>query len=164
MTRPAGTAALPQREQRLALLTAQVSRLRVGRRTGGATDTGWLLRAAWAGLTLGPLLIGLGWYGSAQTILPFEQIPYLISGGLLGLAVVIVGGFLYFSYWLTRMVQATTEAQRAAEAHAQRLEHAIGLVALELAALRPLPPPSSAAPSTLAPPLVRRPRTKRVPA
>src|SRR5207247_2277072 len=28
-------------------------------------------------------------------------------GGLLGAALVIVGGFLYFGYWLTRVVQET---------------------------------------------------------
>ena len=33
--------------------------------------------------------------------------PYLISGGLLGLAVAVVGGLFYFSYWITRQIQET---------------------------------------------------------
>jgi hypothetical protein len=34
--------------------------------------------------------------------LQVEQNSYLLSGGLLGLALVIAGGFFYFGYWLTR--------------------------------------------------------------
>src|SRR5207248_3662692 len=30
---------------------------------------------------------------------------YVISGGLFGLALVFLGGFSYFAYWVTRLVQ-----------------------------------------------------------
>jgi hypothetical protein len=36
----------------------------------------------------------------------WEQIPYAISGGMLGLALVFAGGFCYFAYWLTQLVYA----------------------------------------------------------
>lgn len=62
---------------------------------------------------LGLLVIVLGWFGAARTPNEFEQIPYLISGGLLGLALVFLGGFLYFAHWLTRMVHEQRSASAA---------------------------------------------------
>jgi hypothetical protein len=66
----------------------------------------------WAGSILFPtglIFILLGWYGAAHTSYDFEQIPYLISGGLFGAALTIVGGFLYFGYRLGLLVR---EGQR----------------------------------------------------
>lgn len=63
-------------------------------------------------LPLGFIVIVLGWYGAAHTPNLFEQIPYLISGGLLGLAMVIGAGLLYFGSWLA----ASAREQRAASA------------------------------------------------
>jgi hypothetical protein len=58
----------------------------------------------------------IGWYGAASTGFPFEQTPYLISGGLLGLALVFLGGFVYFAYWVARLVrESRDQSQRAAE-------------------------------------------------
>ncbi len=53
-------------------------------------------------LPLGLLLILLGWYGAAHTPYLFEQVPYLISGGILGLGLSVVGGLVYFGSWLAR--------------------------------------------------------------
>jgi hypothetical protein len=61
-----------------------------------------------AGSVLAPLglvLIGLGWLGASRTPLVQEQLTYLISGGLLGLALVVLGGFLYFAHWQTAVLQ-----------------------------------------------------------
>jgi hypothetical protein len=47
-----------------------------------------------AGLTLvgvGLLLIGVGWNGAAGQLSVLAQLPYLVSGGLLGLALVVLG-------------------------------------------------------------------------
>jgi hypothetical protein len=63
-------------------------------------------------LPLGVLLIVLGWLGASRTILPFEQIPYVVSGGLLGIAFVIIGGFVYFAYWQTLLVRDTRAERR----------------------------------------------------
>lgn len=53
-------------------------------------------------LSLGLLVILLGWYGAAHTPYLFEQVPYAISGGLVGLALVITGGLLFFGSWIAR--------------------------------------------------------------
>ena len=53
---------------------------------------------------VGLLLILIAWNGTAHTPLVFEQIPYLVSGGQLGTALVVLGGFLFFSAWLTVLV------------------------------------------------------------
>ena len=58
---------------------------------------------------LGVLVMVLGWYGASNTGYLFEQIPYVISGGLIGLGLVIVGSFAYFAYWLTRMFHQQRE-------------------------------------------------------
>jgi hypothetical protein len=54
-------------------------------------------------LSLGFSLVVLGYLGAAHTIYVFEQIPYLISGGILGGALVVAGGFCYFAFWQTRI-------------------------------------------------------------
>lgn len=54
---------------------------------------------------LGLLFVLLGWYGASRTSNLFEQIPYLISGGLFGLGLVFLGAFFYFSHWLTELVK-----------------------------------------------------------
>lgn len=63
-------------------------------------------------LPLGLLVIVLGWYGAAHTPYLFEQVPYLISGGLVGLALVTGAGLLYFGSWVARGAAAQ---QRTAE-------------------------------------------------
>src|SRR5438105_2525020 len=68
----------------------------------------------------GVLLLGgfvaivIGWFGASHAGNVFEQIPYMISGGLLGLGLVFAGGAFYFAYWLTRMVRETRESREEA--------------------------------------------------
>jgi len=52
---------------------------------------GWLLIAA------GGLALVLGWVGVSGTPLPSEQIPYVVSGGLFGLALIGIGTTLLIS-------------------------------------------------------------------
>jgi hypothetical protein len=56
-------------------------------------------------VALGVVAILLGWYGTSRTTRLYQQVPYVVSGGLLGLALVVFGGFAYFGYWLTRLVE-----------------------------------------------------------
>jgi hypothetical protein len=58
-----------------------------------ARDNGRLL-AAIALLGAGIVFVILGWYGAAHTNILTEQIPYLISGGLLGMGLIIVAGVM----------------------------------------------------------------------
>lgn len=53
-------------------------------------------------LPLGLVLVFLSWWGAARTPFLFEQVPYLISGGLLGLGLVVTGGFVLFGSWIVR--------------------------------------------------------------
>ena len=54
---------------------------------------------------LGVIMVLLGWWGAARTPYVFEQVPYLISGGLLGIGLVFLGAFFYFAHWMTQLVK-----------------------------------------------------------
>jgi hypothetical protein len=60
-------------------------------------------------LPLGFLVILVGWMGASRTPLLFEQVPYLLSGGVLGLGLVFAGGFIYFAYWQTLLVRESRQ-------------------------------------------------------
>lgn len=47
----------------------------------------------------GVIAVGLGWYGAAHAHYAYDQFPYLLSGGLLGVCLTTLGGFLYFGAW-----------------------------------------------------------------
>lgn len=104
---------LEMEQGRLERLGDAVSRLRGGRRM----DVDRMQLIGGGVLTVvGLAAIILGWYGAANTGFGFEQTPYLISGGLLGLALVFLGGFVYFAYWVTRLVrESRAQSERAAE-------------------------------------------------
>jgi hypothetical protein len=90
-----------------------LSRLRGLRSPARRGDTNrWLLVAGGILVPLGIFLVLLGWSGAAATPLVFEQIPYLISGGLLGVGLMVLGGLLYFSYWMTILVRETRHERR----------------------------------------------------
>jgi hypothetical protein len=98
---------------RLDRLGTAVSKIRGGRRID--IDRAQLIGGG-ALAVLGLAAIVVGWLGAANTGFEFEQIPYLISGGLLGLALCFLGGFVYFAYWITRLVrESRTQSERAAE-------------------------------------------------
>jgi hypothetical protein len=98
---------------RLDRLGDAVSKIRGGRRID--IDRAQLIGGG-ALAVLGLAAIIVGWLGAANTGFEFEQIPYLISGGLLGLALCFLGGFVYFAYWITRLVrESRTQSERAAE-------------------------------------------------
>ena len=71
----------------------------------------WLMIGGAVLIFGGIVAIVIGWLGASHTEFVFEQIPYMVSGGLLGLGLVMAGGSFYFSYWLTRMVRETRESR-----------------------------------------------------
>jgi hypothetical protein len=97
-------------DDRMSSLSARLRRLRTNA-SAGQLDR-WLLFAGALLMPLGVALIVLGWVGESGTTLTYQQNDYLISGGILGLALVVAGGFTYFAYWQTvriRESRAQTE-------------------------------------------------------
>ena len=109
----------------LSLMNA-AARLRSGRRRSFPIETVLLVAGALL-LPIGIITIIVGWYGAAHTFHPYEQNDYLISGGLLGLGLVFIGGFLYFGYWMTRQIRTSTAAN-------QQLLNALGRIEAQLGA------------------------------
>lgn len=63
----------------------------------------WQVIAGALLIPLGVVFILLGWYGAAHARVEQQQIPYLISGGFVGLGCMIVGGLLFWGHWLYRV-------------------------------------------------------------
>jgi hypothetical protein len=137
---PAAAGAEPVRSSRDERLADAVARLRT--RVDMATVDRWLMTAGPVLVVFGLLLICLGWYGASNTTRVFLQIPYMISGGLLGVGFMFTGGFLYFSRWLNDLVNENQRQAEAAERQAEVLDRieallAGGAVAVDGAALAP---------------------------
>ena len=57
-------------------------------------------------------VIGMGWWGASGTKYVYQEIPYVISGGIFGISLVVVGAALFARYsaarllrfWLARLV------------------------------------------------------------
>jgi hypothetical protein len=104
------------RQERLA---DQVQGIRV---RGVFDNDRWMLLVGGLLLPLGLLLVVLGWWGASHTVFLFEQVPYLLSGGVLGLGLVIAGGFVYFAYWMTLMVRESRAGRAELTAVLTRVE------------------------------------------
>jgi hypothetical protein len=105
---------------RIERLSDQVRQLRTRAATGNLDR--WLLIGGGILMPLGIVFILLGWAGAARTPLPFEQNDYMISGGLLGLGLVIAGGFTYFAYWQTVRIRESRVQAHELTAAIGRLE------------------------------------------
>jgi len=75
---------------------------------------------------LGLVVVLLGWWGAAHSPYVFEQLPYVISGGLLGVGMIFLGSFLYFTHWLTQLVKEHRLQSVAMIEAIQRLEDKLG--------------------------------------
>jgi len=113
-----GLTAPTSSEARQERLADRVGGLR-GRRIVGDR---WMLVIGGFLLPLGIVLVLLGWWGASHTVFVFEQVPYLLSGGVLGLALVVSGGFVYFAYWLTLMVRESRLGRAELSAALERVE------------------------------------------
>jgi hypothetical protein len=112
-----GSTPVPTRLQRLA---AVVDRARPGRSSRNVRK--WL---EWVGMGLivfGFVCILLGWYGAANSPYLYQEVPYLISGGLLGVALVIGGGVLVRSAWSMRQIEEERRNALAIVRSVDRLE------------------------------------------
>ena len=80
------------------------------------------------------ILVLVGWFGASGTTDFTAQVPYLISGGILGLTLSVVGAALflryslarYFRYWLMRLIyEERTSTDREVDALG-RIEKLLG--------------------------------------
>jgi len=94
---------------RQARLAAAVKTLRTRQSLTSVPVDRWVLIVGAIMVPLGVALIILGWYGASHKPLIIQQFPYLISGGILGLGLMITGGLAYFGYWITRLVHENRE-------------------------------------------------------
>lgn len=97
---------------RLAELSTAVRRMRAGRARLRIGENTLLVIGGIIG-PLGLIAVLLGWWGAAHTPNLFEQIPYLVSGGLFGLGLVFLGGFCYFAHWLTTSIRESRQQSAA---------------------------------------------------
>src|SRR5438128_470606 len=109
---------LPPEERQARLAEGADEHLRDEGRRSILGHPRFLMSVAAALMVAGILVIVLGWIGAANSVLIEEQVPYLISGGLLGLALAIIGALTLFTHWLTVSVRDA----RAHEA-ARRRDH-----------------------------------------
>jgi len=126
MTTVDAQAAPTEPSLRLAELRSATARLRT--RAGSDTER-WLLLGGAVLVPLGLVLVVLGYWGASHAPRVIQQIPYLVSGGLLGLALVFAGGFSYFAWWLTRIIR---EQSRLSE----RVDSQTDALVAELSGLR----------------------------
>jgi hypothetical protein len=77
----------------------------------------WLLGTArpyvaWVLIALGALAIFLGWYGVSGQSLTAKQLPYLVSGGLTGIALIVVAAALLVTDGVRREVGRLADIER----------------------------------------------------
>jgi hypothetical protein len=89
----------------------------------------WDRVAAWVCVAAGGVVLVLGWLGVTGTPYSFEQIPYVVSGGLGGIFLLGVGAMLWTSAdlrdeWRTLRELVEIERLRLAADEAARAEQA----------------------------------------
>lgn len=92
--------------------------------------TQWDRVGAWVSIATGAIALLVGWFGVSGTTYPSEQIPYVISGGLVGVFLLGLGAMLWLSADLHdewRKLDAIERNQRAGRSldvtEARPLEH-----------------------------------------
>ncbi|HZA60111.1 MAG TPA: hypothetical protein VE754_00325 [Actinomycetota bacterium] len=110
---------------RLEEFEAELARLRV--KGSSATDEQRLLLAGIVLMPLGLFLVMIGWFGASGTTEFSSQVPYLISGGVLGLGLTVVGAALFLRYSLARylrfwLLRLVFEERAASDRNVEALE------------------------------------------
>jgi hypothetical protein len=112
-----GPTPVPTRLQRLAKVVDGARRNRTDRNVRKIMQVLGMLTIAF-----GFVCILLGWYGSSHSPYLYQEIPYLISGGMLGLALVVGGGVLVRCAWSLRQVEEERRNALAIVRSVDRLE------------------------------------------
>jgi hypothetical protein len=105
---------------RLRRLGVAIDRARPSR--SGRNIRKWMEMIGMALIVFGFVCILLGWYGAAHSPYLYQEVPYLISGGLLGVALVIGGGIFVRSAWSMRQVEEDRRNALAIVRSVDRLE------------------------------------------
>ncbi len=122
---------------RLDAFAAALPRPRLGRGSGDVPRA--MVLAGSVALPLGLVMVFLGWYGAARTPYLFEQVPYLVSGGLLGLGLVLTGGFLFFGSWVARSAREQRETSEQLLEVLQAVREELAGLPAAMAAVAPAP-------------------------
>lgn len=94
----------------------------------------WWLIAGIVLVVVGVAVVVFGYIGASGTLIPGEQLPYLLSGGFLGLTLAVAGAALfvrfslsrYLRFWLVRAIyEERAQTDRQVEALG-RIEHVLG--------------------------------------
>ena len=108
---------VPSRLQRLG---AAIDRARPTK--SGRNVRKWMETIGMSLIVFGFVCILLGWYGAAHSPYLYQEVPYLISGGLLGVALVIGGGIFVRIAWGMRQVEEDRRNALAIVRSVDRLE------------------------------------------
>ena len=98
----------PPIEEREARLSSGASAL-VGGRRGPLAHPQVLLAVSGTLMTVGIVAIVLAWWGVARSTMVEQQLAYVVSGGILGLALSTIGALTFFSHWLTTIIHTNRE-------------------------------------------------------
>jgi len=124
---------------RLAVLANAIESARGATSSFGVRQV--MLAVGATSMGLGIVAIVLGWYGAAHSAYLFQEIPYLISGGLLGVALVAGGGFVFFASWFVRLLEDAHRNAARLEQTLERVDHVLGAVVEDAAFWDAIPDP-----------------------
>jgi hypothetical protein len=121
-------------------------------RTPQAETERWLLIGGVGLMALGVLFIIGGWWGASGTTVIVDAVSFMISGGILGLAMIVIGAALfvrysstrYLRYWLIRQIY---ENQNNTDRSVEAIEH----LETELLSVRPPVKKMKKKPSSITP-------------
>ncbi|MDQ6697515.1 MAG: hypothetical protein M3Z46_08675 [Actinomycetota bacterium] len=86
-----------------------------------------LIRIGMALPIVGLVIVGVAWYGASGTGYVADQLPYLISGGVGGLALILIGIALFLRYSVTHLIRfGVARVVHEQQAQADRIVEAMG--------------------------------------